>query len=317
MTRQTSPPDDDAGDAVGESRGVRWVLYGDGTERVRATWRVVAAVVAFAAVFAPLSVAMGRVPLPGLLRNAPILLPALAGTVAVTLVGRRLEGRSIAEQGFSLDRSWWYDFIGGVGLGSVSMALTLLLWMEVGAASVVETLSTGSVSGPAAVVAVVTAAIGYLGVGLWEEVMYRGVVVRNGVDGLVTRGLSRRVAVILMIGLGAVIFGLPHFLVPAQGALPIFAAIQAVSAVVYFTTAYVLTESLALPIGLHFSMNFTNAALFPTGSSVPALVRMNQTLSADPLVIAVTGVSTVLLTLGVVAWVRVTRGSVSVTNCFS
>ncbi len=311
-----APPDDDTRHPTGESRGLRRLFYGERNERLRATWRVVVAVVTFAAVFVPVGLVVGLLPLPGLLRNAPGILPAVAGTAVVSLVAKRLEGRTIAEQGFSLDRSWWYDFVGGVGIGTVAMALAMLLWMEVGAVRVVETLSTGVVSAPLAAVAVVTAAVGYLGVALWEEVVFRGVLVRNGIDGLVARGLSRRTAVVGAVGLGVVTFGVLHSLVPARGATATFAVLQAVLGAVYFTAAYVLTESLALPIGIHFAMNFTNAGLFPTNSSVPALVRVNQTLTVEPSVVGVPVVLTLLLTLAVVAWVRLTRGAVSISDCF-
>ena len=300
-----------------DSHTLRRVLYGSGDERLRATWRVAAGVAAFAVAFVSVGLVVSRLPQPGLLRNAPSILPAVAGTVAVTLVAKRVEDRSVAEQGFSFDRSWWRDLLAGVGLGGVGMGVTIGLWMETGAVSVVETLSTGVLSAPLAAVAMVTAAIGFLGIGLWEEVVFRGLLVRNGVDGFVARGFSRRTAAVGAFLLGVVVFGVTHALVPAQGATATFAAVQGVLAVVYYTTAYVLTEHLALPIGLHFSMNFTNAALFPTGSSVPALVRVEQTLTIEPSVLIVPVVSTVLLTLGIVGWVSFTRGTVSVADCFA
>jgi membrane protease YdiL (CAAX protease family) len=300
-----------------ESSTLDRLLRGSEDTRLRASWRILAAAAVFFAVFLPVSVVVNALPIPDLVRNAPVIVPAAAGTVAVVFASRRLEGRSVAAQGFALDRRWWHDFVGGVGLGLAAQGVANALWIGVGAATVVETFSTGIVSGPAAVIAVLGAAVGFLGVGLWEEAVFRGVLVRNAVDGLVARDLSRRAAVLGVVAGGVVVFGLPHFLVPYEGASTVFAALQAVSAVVYFTTAYVLTESLALPVGLHFSTNFAlDALLPPAGSSVPALARIDRTLTAEPSVVAVVLFSTALLTLGVVAWVRLTRGTVSVRECF-
>ncbi|MEZ3117386.1 type II CAAX prenyl endopeptidase Rce1 family protein [Halobaculum sp. MBLA0147] len=302
---------------MSESSPLDGILRGSDDTRLRATWRVVAATVAFLAVFVPLVVVVRAAPVPKLIRNAHVILPAAAGTAAVVVAAKRLEGRSVAAQGFSFDRQWWVDFVGGVGLGVLAQCVIHGLWVATGAATVVETLSTGVVSGAAVVVPVVGAAIGYLGIGLWEEALYRGVLVRNGVDGLVARGLTPRTAVLGVVVGGAVLFGVPHVFVPAAGASATFAAVQGVVAVVYYTAAYVLTEQLALPVGLHFSMNFMTGAVFPAADSgVPALVRFDRSFTGDPSVVGVMVVATVLLTLAVAAWVRLTRGEVSVRECF-
>lgn len=114
------------------------------------------------------------------------------------------------------------------------------------------------------------------------------------------------------------VFGILHFLVPGTGPSTTLAALQAASTVVQFIIVYVLTENLALPIGLYFSMDFINSALFSTSDSgVPTLVRVNQGLTAEPSVVALIILSTALLTLRVAAWVRLTCGVIPVGGCFA
>lgn len=302
---------------MSESSTLDRVLRGRQDRRVRVVWRIVVIVLMFAVVFFSVRVAVGTIPFPDVVRNAPVVIPVAVAAVPTVAVSKRLEGRSAGEQGLSFDRQWWVDFTAGTVLGFAAQGLVTALWIGFGTATVVETLSTGVLSGTAVVIAVVGAAVGYFGIGFWEELVFRGILVRNGVDGLVARGFSRPAAAVGMIVAGGILFGLPHAFVPAQGASSTFAALQAVASVVYFTTAYVLTESLALPIGLHFSMNYATVAVFTSAESgAPALIRVDRTLAAEPGVIGGFVAGTTILTLGVVAWVRLTRRVVSVEELF-
>lgn len=303
---------------MSESSTLDRVLRGRQDRRVRAVWRIVAVALTFAVVFFPAVAVVEQIPFPDVVRNAPIVIPVAVATVPTVAVSKRLEGRSVGEQGLSLDRQWWMDFAGGTVLGVAAQGLVIALWIRFGTTTVVETFSTGVLSGTAVVIAVAGATIGYLGVGFWEELVFRGILVRNGVDGLVARGFSSSTAAVGTVVAGGVLFGLPHAFVPAPGASTTFAALQAVTSVVYFTTAYVLTESLALPIGLHFSMDYATVIVFTSAESgAPALVRVDRTLAAEPGVIGGIVVGTTALTLAIVAWVRLTRGAVSIEGLFT
>ena len=103
------------------------------------------------------------------------------------------------------------------------------------------------------------AAISYLCVGIYEELAFRGYVLRNLAEGL--RGTLRgaRPAVIAAWLLSAVIFGLAHGGNP--GATWV-SNVQLMLAGLFLGLGYLLTGELAVPIGLHIAWNFFQGAVF-------------------------------------------------------
>lgn len=259
---------------------------------------------------------LGRVAFPDVLLNSPVALLVAVAVGAYAVIASLVPGeRPLRGYGFALDRQWALDFFAAVVAGCVYQALVTGMLLVTGSGRVVATFSAGVASGGgsgAVAIAVAATAIAFAAVALWEELLFRGVFVVNASEGLAARGLAPRRAVWVASGVSVLAFGPAHALVAAQGATALFAAAQAVAAAVYFVAAYVLTGSLAFPIGLHFVTNFWVASVFgQAGSGFPALVRLERSLGAGPVdLLSVVVPSLVLLGL-IVAWVRATRGRVS------
>ncbi|SDF64133.1 hypothetical protein SAMN04488067_106172 [Halorubrum xinjiangense] len=296
---------------------VRRVVWGRDRRRIRATWRILLGFGVVLGVLLGGGRLLERVDLPSVLVNGPVALLVVAALGAYALVASLVPGeRPLRGYGLEVDRRWARDFLAAVAAGCVFQGLLTGLLLATGSGRVVETLSPGVASGngaPAVVVAVAATALAFAAIGLWEELLFRGVFILNASEGLAARGLSPRRAVWAAGGANVLVFGPAHALVAAQGATPLFAAGQAMAAAVYFAAAYVLTGSLAFPVGLHFATNFWVASVFgQAGSGFPALVRLERSLGSGPVELLLLGLPSLALLALIAAWVRVTRGSVTI-----
>jgi len=87
--------------------------------------------------------------------------------------------------------------------------------------------------------------------------------------------------------------------------------LQAVVGGLYFGTAYVLTDSLALPVGIHFSTNLWTTVVFgQPESGFPAAFRLTRPFALGVELIIVLFFPVGILLLAVFLWVRATRGEV-------
>ncbi|WP_141212902.1 type II CAAX prenyl endopeptidase Rce1 family protein [Halorubrum sp. Ea1] len=295
---------------------LRRAVWGRNRDRIRATWRILFGFGVVLGVLLGGRRLLGRVDFPDVLVNGPVALLVCVAVGAYALAASLIPGeRPIREYGFSFDRRWALDALAAVVAGCVFQALVTGMLLASGSGRVVETFAPGAASGggPVAVaIAVAATAVAFAAIGLWEEPLFRGVFIVNASEGLAARGLEPRRAVWAAVGASALAFGPAHALVAAQGASPLFAAVQATAAAVYFAVAYVFTGSLAFPVGLHFATNVWVVSVFgQAGSGFPALVRLERSVGAGPIdLLSLVIPSLVLLGL-IVAWVLATRGQVS------
>lgn len=295
---------------------VRRAVWGRDRDRLRATWRILLGFVVVLGVLLGGSRLLGRIDVPSVLVNGPVALLVVAALGSYALVASLVPGeRPLRGYGLAVDRRWARDFLAAVAAGCIFQGLITGLLLATGSGRIVATFSPGVASGgglPAVVVAVAATALAFAAIGLWEELLFRGVFILNASEGLAARGLSPRRAVWAAGGASVLAFGPAHALVAAQGATPLFAAGQAMAAAVYFAAAYVLTGSLAFPVGLHFATNFWVASVFgQAGSGFPALVRVERSLGAGVLELLLIVLPSLALLGLIVAWVRATRGDVA------
>jgi membrane protease YdiL (CAAX protease family) len=302
--------------------GFRWVLWGRDRSRIRATWRIL---LGFAVVLGLLlggSALLGRLAVPEVLVNGPVVLVVLLAVGTYLLVASRLLGeRPVGEYGFEFDRRWWFDLLAGIVAGCLLQATATGLLLALDAGRVVGTLSTGVAAGGgvgALVVAVAATTLAFAAIALWEELLFRAVFILNASEGLAARGVAPRRAVWVAALVSVFLFGPAHAFVAIQGATPLFAAGQAMAAAVYFAVGYVLTGSLALPVGMHLSTNLWVASVFgQAGSGFPALVRLERSLGAGPTELVAVAIPTLVGIGCIVAWVCLTRGGPSVDDAFA
>jgi membrane protease YdiL (CAAX protease family) len=181
--------------------------------------------------------------------SAAALLAALLG---VWLAGRFLDRRPFADFGFHLRRGWWIDLGFGMALGALLMTSIFLAERAAGWVIVIETLWRRDAGQPFAL-SILAPLFIFLCVGIYEELLMRGYLLRNLAEGFNSRRIGPRAALVLAWALSSAVFGLAH---AANPNATIVSTLSIALAGVFLGLGYVLTGELAIPIGLHIAWNF-------------------------------------------------------------
>jgi len=194
-----------------------------------------------------------------------------AALLSVWLVGRFVDRRPFADFGLHPRRgSWWRDLAFGLVLGALLMTGVFFLELALGWVTVTGTFRAAG-GGPF-FPAILAPVVLFLCVGFYEELVSRGYQITNVSEGL-SGVLGPRAAVLLAWAISSAIFGLLHALNPNASVL---STVNIALAGLMLGIGYVLTGSLAIPIGLHITWNFFQGNVYgfpvsgiqPLGASV-------------------------------------------------
>jgi hypothetical protein len=283
--------------------------YGRTTTRPRATWRVVVSVAVFVGLVVLCTRIGAVVKLPTAVAN--LNLPFLVALVGTVVVAVKLCGRTMAELGVGMDATWLRDLIAGVVLGVIFQLAVTGVWFATGGLSVRATMTTGVATGALSLLVIAGGTLIRMGViALWEEFMFRSLLIRNIAEGLTARNRSRAMALASAVVVSGLVFGLPHAVGAAAAFTnPVFGAVQALASVSYFVVAYAVTGSLALPVGIHFASNaWVTVIVGRAGSPYPKLVAAQRAVSGPIDALALLAPAVLLLLL-VWWWARRTGRS--------
>ena len=176
----------------------------------------------------------------------------VAMVLFATWICTRLRREPLASVGLRPDRRWAREFAWGCAIGLGGMALAAGLIVAIG--------GVRFELDPAR-------SVGALGFGLYmfvsvsflEELLFRGFLFQRLIAGL--GAWPAQIAL-------ALLFALAHWGNPGmEGAAKIWATIDIALAAITLGLAYLRTQSLALPIGLHLSWNWTQGHLLGFGVS--------------------------------------------------
>jgi membrane protease YdiL (CAAX protease family) len=254
-----------------------WPLRNAEERRLRAGWRIVAML----ATYLLLTIAsMGLVEtlFEGTHRLVASAIAILGvGLLAAWLPTRYLDRRPFGDLGLHVDRRAMLDLLLGAGLGLVLTGGVLVVYLALGWAEIVDWFVGDDAS---FAVSFTILAATYASVAVLEEVLFRGYLIVNLTDGF---DRLRQVHA-------------PGWLARSAHGLPVVAAVLVSSVLfahfhgeeltglqyLHFTLAgimlaipYVVTGSLALPIGLHWTFNVGATGLFNIEGGVPALLRLD------------------------------------------
>jgi uncharacterized protein len=251
--------------------------------RLRAWLRITLAVLAFL-------VARALTGAVGLLFDSFAVAIAVAGlTSGLVLVAlfvgfaRRLDRRPVRSYGLRIDRSWWLDLVVGAAIGVLIALLSFAFLVAGGWMQVTEVFSAGTRQGLWS--GLLAGTVAFVATGVYEELMFRGYVVSNAAEALTRRRPTRR-AVLGAVAISAVVFAAVH--PPA-----IFTSAAPMPLVIVFFLlmgtilglAYVYTGQLALPIGLHITVNLFGNYVFPSMAmpeEAEQLARVLRTTTDGP-----------------------------------
>ena len=300
---------------------MRGLFWNRREARLRAGWRVVlfvvASGVASTALAGPGRRVLGRL-LPVVYANVVevVVLLLLIG-VFLWMAARWLDHRPIVDYGFHLSRPWWLDLGFGLALGAFLMAGVYALALAIGWVKVTGTFV--SPPGQPFIGAILADVVLVVGIACWEEIVFRGYVIKNLAEGFYSRIIGARWATVIAILIPSVLFGLAH---AGKANATMLSTANTMLFGVVFGAGYALTGELALPIGLHFAWDFVQAFVLGRSGDTAGLGAFLVVGEGDSAARPWTGwpytvegglLGTAALVVGfllIAAWVRLRRGSV-------
>lgn len=214
--------------------------------------------------------------------------------------------RRISDLGLEWSRRWVEDFLFGLLLGLSLHTGILLLGIAVGWITVTNVLTAAAGREPA--LWFVYIFIFQLCVGLREEVIFRGFLLTNLAEAFNWfEHIDQSLAAWTAVGVTSVAFSLWHTDRPVT-----FLVLAGLLGVLFGTT-YVLTGSIAIPIGFHTAWNMAVVRLYSSGTVPPAkLVEISvhgPTLAGLPFLELLDFMAVGVGLLVILGWVRVRDGA--------
>lgn len=179
-------------------------------------------------------------------------------TLSVWIAARWLDKRSFFDYGLTLDRRWRNEFLIGTGIAAFAMGTIFLLEWSAGWITITG-FGWNSEAESSFVVSILSFFLGMLMVGFHEELVFRGYQVLNITEGVRYPSLGHRGALIAAVLVTSSIFGIMHVFNPNASLISTF---NIILAGVILAVPYILTGSLSLSVGLHFSWNFMMAGVW-------------------------------------------------------
>ena len=249
-------------ETVGFRGVVNRILYGSGDTRLRATWRICLPLLVGLSLYvgSQIAIPLGLRAVVGDVSGTSdvgwtlVLLTLVAAVIAVSgllavTVASRLDNRPVRKYGFDVSARWGREFVVGVLIGVVASFGAVLYQVARGYATLrPEATGVGVDSTLLGGLAVVVMLFFFLSNNVFEEILFRAILIQNAVEGLRHRAVGKTAAVVVALAASAPLFGATHLL---GGGGPADVLTSLIGGVL-FGTAYVLSGQLSLPTGVHF-----------------------------------------------------------------
>lgn len=291
------------------TRHLRRVVWGDEDPRVRATYRAVLAVPLLTMLLTPLSgLLAGAVVPPG---AADVTLMAVTGLFQAALVAgllvvwaRYLDRRPVGDYGLSASPAWALD----LAAGFLAVLAGHAVWYGLGSAvGWTEVALAPSASGGSLAVGLVGLLVA-IGANVWvQETVFVAIPLGNAAEGLASRGITPRRAVLAGWVFATLLFAFAH------GRSGLAAWLNLLVALGTFALLYVHTGELALPVGVHLGVNYLSTAVFTSGEAGTSVFRVTESFGGLAGSVSGGRLPQVLLAyLLLLAWLRWRTGELSV-----
>lgn len=245
------------------------------------------------------------------------LFTCIAFVVTIWIAGRFLDRRRFSDFGLHLNGRFWADFGFGLALGAILMAFIFVVELVFGWIEVTGTWLRPNPNTPF-IIAIIPAIITFLSVGIYEELYFRGYLMKNLAEGF--SFLSPKTAVLIALIISSLIFGIAHGGNPNATLISTF---NLVLAGFFLAVGYMLTGELAIPIGLHITWNFFQGHVFgfpvsgqPTQTTIIAIQQGGDDLLAGgafgPEAGMISLIAMILGTILIAGWVRWRYGRIQI-----
>ena len=248
-------------------RNAASVFWNFNQGRLRALWRILGALICTAILTfifgAPFFAASGAGPAP-YIEKIVLYIAALVSVYAAT---RFLDKRKFSDTGIYMQQDWWIDLGFGLFLGALLMTIIFFVELAAGWITITDLFYTPNPNQPF-LVAILLPVILLLIVGIVEELLFRGYLLLNLAEGFNLSVIGPRWAIILSWLLTSAIFGFAHAISPNA---TIISSVYIALIAVWLGLGYVLTGSLAIPIGIHLSLiHISEPTRLKTRSRMPS-----------------------------------------------
>ena len=237
------------------------LFWNPNERRLRALWRLLLHVLLLAAAglaAAPLLSVLMEDHAASLANDIVVVALSALAIVAVTLFAARfLDRRPISDLGLQFTSGWWRDLGFGLFLGALLMLLIFLVELALGWITV-ETILFTSLSIPFGL-AILWPLTLFLLVGIYEELLSRGYQLKNMAEGLSLSPLGQVNGMLLALLITSGIFGILHAGNPNSSTI---STVNLVLAGLFLGLPFLLTDQLAIPIGIHITWNFFQGNVF-------------------------------------------------------
>ncbi|GJQ61286.1 MAG: protease [Melioribacteraceae bacterium] len=181
----------------------------------------------------------------------------LSAVLTVFLSVKILDKRDFRELGLFINKKWITEF--GIGLALGAGVFILIFAIQFSAGWIKIDSFMHNETGLPFVIAIVLRLLGYVAVGITEELFCRGYQLKNIAEGFHSDKTGFNYSIIAAWIITSIIFGLLHAENPSANLLSTF---NLFLIGLFFGLTYILTGSLALPIGLHTTWNFFQGNIF-------------------------------------------------------
>ena len=226
------------------------IFYNSDERRVRAFWRISLVTATIITLFFVWSVYISG------------FIWLMAGLAIITLVVIwlaciTLDRRSFSEMGFSFSLRWLKECGIGCIIAAITMSVMVLTLQQTGYAEI--RFDTEAVLTDGFLNSVLGLLLLMVAVSVWEELYFRGYLLRNIQEGFPAENTKPRVAVVAAVILSSFAFGFAHTNNPNSS---LFSFINIAIAGIVLAYPYIYTQSMAISVGLHLSWNYFQGVVF-------------------------------------------------------
>jgi len=178
--------------------------------------------------------------------------------ISVWISCRIFERRPITDLGLSFNNKWWINLGFGIGLGILMMSIVFVIELSFGWVTITDTFFTGVID-RSFILSFIVFSFFFACVGFSEELASRGYHLTNFAEGMNFKTLGSKIAIIIAVIFSSLLFGLFHL---GNSNANLISTLGIILWVFLFTLPFILTGSLAISIGIHFSWNLFQGCVF-------------------------------------------------------
>ncbi len=182
---------------------------------------------------------------------------ALITLIVISLACNFLDNRPFRDMGFSLNSRWLKDFGAGILIAAIVMSLiTFILWMF----GFLHITANSNASLNADFIRAVTGLlILMITVSVWEEIYFRGYLIKNLQEGFTSKKSKSLYPIISAVLISSILFGIAHTSNPNSTLLSF---INITVAGIVLAYPYIYSKSMSISVGLHLSWNYFQGVVY-------------------------------------------------------